>query len=41
MIFIMSNIKLFDHQVEALNLTKDFNKVAYYYDQKWDLVKHS
>lgn len=27
-----SNIKLMAHQVEALDQTKQFNKVAYYYD---------
>ena len=25
-------IKLLPHQIEALELTKDYNKVAYYYD---------
>ena len=27
-----SNIKLYPHQVEALEESKDLNKVAYYYD---------
>lgn len=25
-------MKLFPHQIEALERTKDFNKVAYFYD---------
>lgn len=28
----MSNVKLFDHQIKALELTKDKNRVAYYLD---------
>jgi hypothetical protein len=28
----MSNIKLFKHQEDALNLTKNLNRVAYYLD---------
>ena len=27
-----SNIKLYPHKVEALEESKDLNKVAYYYD---------
>jgi hypothetical protein len=28
----LSDIKLFKHQEDALNQTKEFNRVAYYYD---------
>lgn len=28
----MSLVKLFDHQIEALNATKELNRVAYYHD---------
>ena len=29
---MISNIKLYPHQVEALDESKGLNKVAYYYD---------
>ena len=28
-------MRLYEHQIEVLNQTKDRNKVAYYLDQKW------
>lgn len=28
----MSNVKLFKHQIDVLNDTKDFNKVGFYLD---------
>lgn len=28
----MSWLKLFDHQIEALEATKDLNRVAYFHD---------
>lgn len=28
----MSLVKLFDHQIEALDATKELNRVAYYHD---------
>ena len=31
-ILIMDNISLFEHQEDALNKTKEFNRVAYYLD---------
>lgn len=28
----MSSVKLYPHQIEALEITKDYNRVAYYLD---------
>ena len=36
----MSEVKLLPHQVDAIRETEKFNKVAYYFDMRWDLAKH-
>lgn len=30
----MSEVKLLPHQIDAINETKNFNKVAYYFDMR-------
>lgn len=35
----MSKIKLLPHQETVMEKTKNLNKVAFYLDMRWDLVK--
>lgn len=37
----MSKIKLLPHQELVMEKTKNLNKVAFYLDMRWDLVKRS